>query len=78
MKRKQKLSFVLIEHSMDCRYRGKKENPWSGIVNGSFFGNFAGNPNVKYGRSHYWITVTCNCTTCPAIKAVHSSVLVNI
>lgn len=53
-----------------------KDNPWSGITDGHYFGSFA----AKKGSScadHIWHRVTCNDPKCPAIKAVHSSVLAN-
>lgn len=77
MKRKQRLSFVLIEHSDECHYTGRKDNPWSGLVDGTYFGNSAGNQHAKRGCHHLWIKVKCNSTTCKGIKAVHSSVLIN-
>lgn len=69
---------VIVPHSIDCFMNGK-ENPWSGCIDEDepfFFGNFNANKNATIGRYHIWVRVVCNDPSCPAIKAVHSSVLV--
>jgi hypothetical protein len=69
MKNKKK-SFLLIPHSKECRCKH-----WSGIVDGSYYGNYAGNEKVTVGRYHLWHKVSCNDPNCKGIKSVHSSVL---
>lgn len=68
-------SRVIVPHCKDCFAKGN-EHPWSGIPVGTFFGNYAANEETRHGYHHYWIKVSCNDPKCPAIKAVHSSVLV--
>jgi hypothetical protein len=51
------------------------KNPWSGIIRGEFYGNYAANENVQRGKYNLWYKVVCNDPQCPAIKAVNSSVL---
>jgi len=74
-------SYVVVNHSDDCFYNGRFKNPWSGLIDGYFYSNkYAGTRKVRGRRSesHLWHKVTCNDPSCPAIKAVHSSVLVDI
>jgi hypothetical protein len=67
-------SIVIVPHSKDC-FMKSPTNPWSGLTDGSFFGNFKANANAQ--TTHYvWHRVTCNDPNCPAIKAVESSVLI--
>lgn len=69
----QKLkSRVIVPHSKDC-FMKDNPVPFSGIPDGTYFGNFAAN---KKAHGHYlWIRVTCNDPKCPAIKAVSANVL---
>ena len=71
----KKLSRIIVKHSKDCFMKGK-DNPWSGITNGHYWGNFAAK-NGSTNSDHVWHRVICNDPNCPAIKAVHSSVLAN-
>lgn len=76
MKNKFK-SKVIIPHSDNCFMKGKR-NPWSGCIDEAdpyLSGNYRANPDVKKGRGHLWIRVTCNDPKCPGRKAVHISVL---
>jgi hypothetical protein len=68
-------SRVIKKHSRNCYMRGKS-NPWSGVIDGTFWGNFAANPNSR-GASYLWVKVTCNDPRCSALKAVHTQVLVD-
>lgn len=77
MKEPKLKSVIIFPHSPNCNYIGTGENPWSGIIDGSYAGNFKGNINVKVGRHHTWYRVLCNCINCTGIKAVHSWVLIN-
>jgi hypothetical protein len=72
MQKVKKKSFVLIPHKKDCRCKS-----WSGLTDGHYWGNFAGNPNAERGRHHIWHRVLCNDPNCNGKKAVHSSVLVS-
>lgn len=67
-------SRVIIPHSKECFMRDK-DNPWSGVVSGTYWGNFAANEAVR-SRCYYWIKVPCNDPNCPGMKAVNSNVLV--
>lgn len=69
------LSRVIVKHSGKC-FMKKKPNPWSGLTDGHFWGNFEAKEDTK-GGNHIWHKVICNDPDCPAIKAVHFSVLVN-
>jgi predicted RNA-binding protein with PUA-like domain len=69
-----KKSRVIIEHRKEC-IMTPKANPWSGIVKGSYWGNWNATKNVKKGDHHLWYMVSCNDPNCPGIKAVHASVL---
>lgn len=62
---------VIVPHSKKC-FMKDRPNPWSGLTDGYYWGNFAAN---KKGSGHVWHRVTCNDPNCPAIKAVHSSIL---
>jgi hypothetical protein len=70
-----KLSRIIVKHREKC-FMKNKDNPWSGLTNGHYWGNYAATPNVQ-GDYHIWHKVTCNDPNCPAIKAVHSSILAN-
>lgn len=71
-----KLSRVIVPHAKDCRSKGGKWE-WSGLTDGHFWGNFAANQDPAVSHNHLWHRVICNDPHCPAIKAVHSSVLIN-
>jgi len=68
-------SRVIIQHSKTCFAKGSKHE-WSGFTSGYFCGNAFANEHTKHGNYHVWHKVTCNDTNCPAIKAVHSSILI--
>jgi hypothetical protein len=70
-----KLSRIIVKHREKC-FMKNKDNPWSGLTDGYYCGNFAANKDSKY-HGHIWHRVTCNDPNCPAIKAVHSSILAN-
>jgi hypothetical protein len=70
-----KLSRIIVKHRKNCFMKGK-DNPWSGLTDGHYWGNYAANRNVR-GDYHVWHKVRCNDPNCPAIKAVHSSILAN-
>ena len=72
MKRPYK-SRVIVKHSKGC-FMKDKDSPWSGIVVGSYWGNFAAN-ETRNGSYALWYKVSCNCPDCKAIKAVDSFVL---
>jgi len=74
--RKVYRSVIIEKHSKKCFMRNKT-NPWSGIIKGSFYGNYRANSKATHGRHHLWYNVLCNDPHCPAIKAVHSEVLAN-
>lgn len=76
MKEPKYKSVVIVPHSKECFYNGTNINPWSGLPDSEFWGNYRAIANHKHSN-HLWIRVKCNCSTCPAIKAVHSYVLVN-
>lgn len=76
MTKNQKKSFLFTPHSKDCFVKDGK-NIWSGLTDGFYWGNFAGNPLAKRGVHYIWHKVLCNDPKCPAIKAVHSSVLID-
>lgn len=71
----KKLSMVIVRHRKGCFAKGS-EHEWSGITKGHYWGNYAGTEGVR-GNHHIWHKVLCNDPNCPAIKAVHSSVLAN-
>lgn len=73
MKNKLK-SKIIVPHSKDC-FMSRSKYPFSGLTDGYFWGNFNANQNVKRGNYHIWHKVICNDPNCPAIKAVHSSIL---
>lgn len=75
MKNKIK-SKVIVPHSDDC-FMQRNSKPFSGLTDGYFWGNWNANANAKRGNHHIWHRCTCNDSSCPAIKAVHSSVLVD-
>jgi hypothetical protein len=76
MKTPIKVSFLKTHHSKECFVRSHP-NPWSGVIKGSFWATYSGNPNTTRGNYHLWYNVVCNDPNCPGVKAVHSSVLVN-
>jgi hypothetical protein len=75
MNKPKKLSVVIVEHARHCFMRDE-DVPWSGLSTGFFWGNLRAKI-TKNGRgcNYIWHKVTCNDPNCPAIKAVHSSVL---
>lgn len=72
----KKVSVVIVEHSNSC-FLKSKEDPWSGITDGHYWGDWRAKEKSGMGLHHIWHRVTCNDPNCPAIKAVHSSVLAN-
>jgi hypothetical protein len=72
MKAPKYLSRVIIKHSKKC-FMKRQANPWSGVILGDgYYGNFT----AKKQGHHLWYKVQCNDPDCEAIKAVHSSVLI--
>lgn len=68
-------SIIKVPHSKGCFAKGG-HHEWSGLTDGHYWGNAYGNDTAKHGCNHIWIRVTCNDPNCPAIKAVHSSILI--
>ncbi len=70
-------SKVIVPHSKSCTSKNSKY-VWSGLLDSEqpyYYGNWAA--NITGGAiNHIWYRVLCNCIKCPAIKAVHSSVLI--
>jgi hypothetical protein len=75
MRLPKKFSRVIVKHSKDCFMRDRL-NPWSGLTDGHYCGSIAAREGVE-PSDHIWHRVTCNNPKCPAIKAVHFSVLIN-
>lgn len=69
------LSVVIVGHLHSC-FMKDKDNKWSGITDGYYWGNFKAKKTSR-GANHIWHRVICNDPSCPAIKAIHSSVLEN-
>lgn len=72
-------SIIIAPHSENCVMRGKKHG-WSGLLDPKhpyYYGNFKAKI-AKRGNNHIWYNVLCNDPDCPAVKAVHISVLQNV
>lgn len=70
-------SKVIVPHNKKCFAKNSK-NTWSGIPDKEkpyYWGNWAANES-EFRNNHLWIRILCNDPNCPAIKAVHNSVLI--
>jgi hypothetical protein len=69
-------SQVIVQHSENCFVKNHS-HPWSGIPVGTFWANKKAGLVIRGRKStnELWVKVSCNDPKCPAIKAVHYSVL---